>query len=94
MLNETKLFDMVSGIAKTHAESYTKLYECASIYVNAHKRLYRKGDQVIVENDKLIKPFNEVPTHEIIKLEGTLQDTKHVFTVRSLSNNEVKTIEL
>lgn len=94
MVNENLVHDMISGIAKGYADSYTKLFPCASIYVSEHRRSYKVGNQVVIENDKLVNSQGEIPTHEITKLECTLQDTKHVFTVRSLSTNEVNTIEL
>lgn len=92
--NEFSICNMIKSIAQNHADSYTKLFACAKIGIYEHKRSYSLGDQVVVEDGKIMNLPEEIPTHEIIKLEGTLQGTKFRFTLKKLSNHEIKIIDL
>lgn len=94
MLNENLVWEMMAGVAQTHADNHTKMYPLNSLFMCEHRRSFKPGEQVVIENGKIVTGTNEVPTHEITKLEGTLADNKHQITLLHLSSNEVKTIDL
>lgn len=89
---------LIDAMMKTISESLTisnvKMFPLNSLYLYDHKRSFRVGDQIVLEGDIIVTKTKEVPTHEIINLEGTLSDNKHRITVRNLSTNEVKSIDL
>lgn len=94
MNNESLVNEMMQSIAQSYNESYTKLFPLKSLWISEHRRKYIVGDKVIVKDGKLVNSQGIQCTHEITLLEGTLSDNKHCITVKDLSNNEVKTIEL
>lgn len=94
MLNEKLLNETLQAIATGYAESHTRLWPLKSLYLSEHRRKYIVGDQVVIESGKLVNNLDEVPTHEITLLEGTLSDNAHQITVRNLSNNESQIIKL
>lgn len=94
MLNENFVSHMMSAISKGYTESHTKMFALASLWVSDHNRKYVVGDQVVIENGVLMNFKDEVPTHEITLLEGTLSDSKHSITLRNLSTNEILNIDL
>jgi len=94
MLNENLVTSMMQSIVSGYEYSHAKMFGLDSLYISEHKRKYVVGDQVIIENGILMNTPGEVPTHEITLLQGTLSDNKHRITLRSLSTNEVNTIEL
>lgn len=79
---------------QTIRDNEVKLFQLKSIYWKDHRRKYIVGDTVIVKNGQIINSQGQYTTHEITNLEGTLNDSKHVFTVKDLVTDEILKIEL
>lgn len=96
MPNANLVNEMITSISEAYSINHTKMFPLHSLWINSHKRKYIVGNQVVIENGVLINSLydNEVPTHEITLLEGTLADNKHSITLVDLSTNEPLKIDL
>lgn len=97
MLNDQSqntLMGMIKNVIEFNNSQHENLFPLASVGIREHRRTYRTGDTVIVKDGKIVNSQGIFTTHEIIELQGTLNDSKHVFTVRDLVTDEILKIEL
>ena len=98
---KTALDNYFEGIADT----YTKMFPLAAIWTELRYNVVRKGkteetrritngDQITVIDGYLCSCNDGTPTHEVVKLFGTLQDTKHEIECINLLTGLTETIKL
>jgi len=98
---KTALDNYLEGIADT----YTKMFPMAAIWQPINYKVVRKGeieetrrvttgDQITLIQGILCSCNDGKPTHEIVKLFGTLQDTKHEIECINLLTGLTETIKL
>jgi len=87
------------------ADTYTKMFPLAAIWMPLTYNVVRKGnieetrritngDQITLIQGILCSCNDGKPTHEIVKLFGTLQDSKHELECINLSTGLTETIKL
>ena len=98
---KTALDNYFEGIA----DSYTKMFPLAAYWTSLHYKVVRKGeieetrritngDQITLIQGTLCSCNDGKPTHEIVKIFGTLQDSKHEMECINLSTGLTETIKL
>lgn len=87
------------------ADTYTKMFPLAAIWMPLTYKVVRNGnieetrritngDQITLIQGTLCSCNDDLPTHEIVKLFGTLQDSKHELECINLSTGLTETIKL
>jgi len=87
------------------ADTYTKMFPLAAIWMPLTYKVVRKGeieetmritngDQITLIQGILCSCNDGLPTHEIVKLFGTLQDSKHELECINISTGLTETIKL
>ena len=91
---------MFQNIAEANTINHTKIFPMAAIWMEKPIRTSRERKVRLTENDLIyvengeIKDCEGLPTHRIVKCEGTLANNILSFYLENLETKEIEKLEL